>query len=361
MAGRCRLVLLAATFLTAVFLLAAGCDTGELYSELRGWFVQEQGKEEVPLPEIPSEKNSYSEVMPENEEEGFYRITFYYLAEDKGFTVPLTREIPADPGIARKTVEELVDTPELREKLEQEGLIPVLPPRTEVLGMHIEDGVARINFNSSFLRYEEEKERIILNCLLCTLKQFESIETVEIMVEGSFLDEFPGGTPGRLPMGPECRVNLEVEEELEDREDYTEVTVYFLYLSPSDNYYYIPVTRVLGKKEDTMETSVQELLKGSGERPGLFSMVPVNTELESLEFEEGVVQIHFSEELLDFRGGRKGEELMLHQVALTLYRHPEVEEVYLSVEGETSNLPYGTDLSEPLPNPLPLNRVSTGL
>jgi len=340
-------------------LVMAGGEIQELPRIASRWFGEE-GEKKSPVPPAPEkEQPGKSQVEEILEEEEFHLVTLYYLHQDKGFVVPLTRKIPRVEGIARKCLEELVDRPELREELDVYGISPSLPAGTEINGLHIEDGVAKIDFNSSFLNYDKEKERLILNSMLCTLKQFSSVDSLKILVEGSELEKFPGGTPARVALGQEYRVNMEVSEKLneEGEEDYTEVTVFFLYRAPDGSNFYIPVTRVLEKQENELKASMQELLKGPRKRPGLFSNIPSDTSLLNLKVdEEGLAMVKFTNELMNFRGGKKGEELLVNQVVLTLAAHPLVEGVKLRLEeGEIDQLPYGTDLTSPHLPPSVLN------
>ena len=53
-------------------------------------------------------------------------------------------------GIGRAALGSLVDNDELRVELAEKGLRASLPEGTEILGMTINDGLAKVDFNSNF-------------------------------------------------------------------------------------------------------------------------------------------------------------------------------------------------------------------
>ena len=212
-----------------------------------------------------------------------------------------------------------------------------------------------MDFSGSFLDYNPSCERIVLGGLLCTLRQFPDIEQLEIMVDGASPVKFPGGTPGRIPLGPECLINLEVDDELKDYRNFTAVTVYFCFLTPQERILYVPVTRVLLPADDAAAAAAGELLAGPRRGSGLFSDLPPGTSLLGLKLEEGRMVIDLTKELLAYEGGRTGPENMLNQLLLTLAQLEEVSEVQILVEGEKVRLPDGIDLTVPLKPPAVYN------
>lgn len=276
----------------------------------------------------------------------------YYPDSQWRFLVPLQRELPETDTVVRHTLEKLIDTPQLRKELEPLGLVPLLPGDTDIIGINISAGEpARVDFSGSFLGYSPSCERIVLGGLLCTLRQFSDVEKVEIMIEGDSPVKFPGGTPGLVPLGPECLINLEVDDALEDYRNFTAVTVYFCFPTPPGQSLYVPVTRALPPADDAFSAAVGELLAGPRRGSGLFSDIPPGTALRSLRLEQGVMTLDFSSELLCYQGGLTGAENMLTQLLLTLALLEGVSKVQILVEGERVKLTDGVDLTAVLKPP----------
>lgn len=309
---------------------------------------------------FPGSNSGENEELPENEfilpspprpypEAGDARLgILYYPDSQRHFLVPVCREIPYTEGIARVTLEHLVATPALTSALESMGFSASLPAGTTLLGITINEGLARVDFSTALLNYSPEEERLVLGSVLCTLMQFSSIDRVEILVEGSLQDEFPGGTPGRMPFGPECWINLEVDSNLQDYRQYTVAKLYFCYAAPTGRVFYVPVTRILEPRDDEMLAVVQELLKGPRKGSGLFSDIPPGTELLDCRLEDGLLTLDLSGELLSYQGGRTGAENIVNQLLLTLSGLPDMEVIQVLIEGEKTPMRDYPDLVSPL-------------
>jgi germination protein M len=234
-------------------------------------------------------------------------------------------------------------------------LAPALPEQTLLRGMAINEGLARVDFSASFLDYPPERERFILGSILCTLRQFSTIERVEIMVEGAKLEQFPGGTPGRMALGPQEWINLDIDDTLEDYRNFSAVILYYAHAAPNGWIFYVPVTRILPPAEDEKTTAVTELLKGPPKGIGLFSDIPRGTKLMGLQINEMVAEVNLSREFLNYQGGLTGAENAVNQVLLTLSSLEGVDQVQILIEGEKLILKDGLDLTKPLKPPDPLN------
>ncbi len=170
--------------LSCLFLLViAGCDTLML-QPAPGEATRPEG--ELKLPGAPTPPPEAGEVR---------LATLFYPDEQQRFLVPVKKAVPYTDGIARVTLEHLVPSPDSNSQLRTLGLAASLPGGTEILGLAINDEVARVEFSADFLQYPAENERLVLGSILCTLRQFSTIQQVEILVEGEQLDRFPGGTP----------------------------------------------------------------------------------------------------------------------------------------------------------------------
>jgi len=278
---------------------------------------------------------------------GDARLGYLYYMDDRNrFLVPVRREIPWVENIAASTLQLLILSEDSAEPLRELGLSPTLPSQTKIIGMAINDGLARVNFSAEFLSYPPDHERLVLCSVLCTLQQFTTIETVEILVDGEKVSQFPGGAPGRMFLGPESYINLELEPEADYR-NFTAITLFFCYLAPNGRILYVPVTRALSPVENIYQAVIQELLEGPRQGSGLFSDLPPGTELRSFDLLEGQAVLDFSEQLLHYQGGRTGAENMINQILLTLSALEEIDQVQILAEGQKVSLD-GFDLTAPL-------------
>lgn len=279
----------------------------------------------------------------------------YFADSSKNFLVPVHRPIPYSETLIRDTLIRLFPSPGSRAELRSRGLQFVLPEQLVINGISLNEGLARVDFSTSFLNYPPAEERLVLSSILCTLRQFSEISRLQILVGGAEIERFPGGTSGLTPLGPECWINLEVEEGLEDYRRFSAVKPYFCYYG-GEEILYVPVTRILAPDEQPATAAFRELLAGPKAGSGLFSEIPAGTRQLQAALEETTLTLDFSKELLGYRGGKTGADNVVHQILLTAAAIPGVEQVQILVAGQPVNIPGEMELAAPLPIPVFFNR-----
>ena len=317
------------------------------------FIAEEKEKKEPPSPE---------ETMPEDEDEmdekeeipeDMLPITVYFLEGKGRYLIPVTIPISWTESVGQASVDKLIEGPTPAQEM-RFGFTSPVPPTAEVKGLNIREGLARINLSSSFLEYDPGEEREVLDSVIFTLQQFPTVDEVEFLIEGEVIEEFPGGTPGGITFTEERGVNLEVEEDI-DLDDSRQVVLYFCVPLGEENIFYVPVTRVVDGEENNIEAALRELLEGPAPESGLFSDIPPRTQVQDISLKEGKLQVDFSQEILEYQGGRTGEENIKQQLVLTLTEIDQVETVHILIEGEERILPEGTSLEDPLRRPEVVN------
>ncbi len=287
---------------------------------------------------------------------GVLRLQVYFVEGNKHYLVPITILKPWTEGVARTALEKMIQGPSPAEEM-RFGISTPLPPQTEIAGINIREGLCRVDFSRAFLDYDPGLEREVLGSVIHTLLQFETVNEVEIVVEGSPVETFPGGTPGEGTFDKYYSLNLEVAADLEDLAGGEQYRLFFCALLGDNETFYVPVTRVLDGGKDPVETTVEELFKGPRTGSGLYSDLPTHTTLKNFSLQGGNLVINFSSELLNYQGGLSGEENIKNQLALTLTALPGVERVQILVEGEAIVFPQGTSFRYPLTSPLLFNQL----
>ena len=332
---------------SAALLLLQGC--------LQDYLPRQFASREPGEAEHPQEMEKKEAVYPEQElPPGMISVRVYFLEEKGHYLLPITQILPWTEGVARAALEKLIEGPTPAQEMRY-GLRSPLSPLTKIRGLTIRDGLAKLDLSDSFLSYDPGEERAVLNSIIFTLLQFPSVQEVELLVEGETLEQFPGGTPGGGKFSRERGINLEVPEEINFLEETRLVTIYFCTLLGDNRIFFVPVSRLVEKKKDIFEATLEELLKGPRMKSHLFSELPPGTTWREIKTEGDALIIDLSRELLNYKGGLRGEKNIYNQIALTFTEIPGVEKVHLLVEGEKITLPYGTSFREPLRPLLLLN------
>lgn len=120
-------------------------------------------------------------------------VTLYFPGESGSVLVPVTRLVYSKPDV-NTAVLELTKGPSAVSQLSD-----VLPAGCGLIGVTVENGVAKLNFTKEFvsLALDSDGGRLALKALVLTCTQFEGIDSVEIYVDGEIYD--PGENTLSVP------------------------------------------------------------------------------------------------------------------------------------------------------------------
>lgn len=268
------------------------------------------------------------------EEEGM-RKTVFYFENDDGYLVPVMRRIPWEEGIAKVTLRNMIDSPELREILDPIGLSPLLPQGTEINGMSInqETGLCKVDFSEEILNKESIKdEENLIKGVVYTLTEFPAIREVLIMVDGKVIPALKHGTSVDEPL---TRENINLLGNLEDGR--SKVVVYYKGNADSEFEYFVPVTIPTLAPQANVYTALDLLFEGPPANANLTTDIPAGVQLQGVEIKEGTafVDISLGEESLLTRDTVLNN--IIKNVGLTLSEFKDIETVELLIDGEIIN------------------------
>lgn len=268
------------------------------------------------------------------EEEGI-RKTIMYFRDADGFLVPVMRRIPWEEGIARVTLNNMIDSPELRETLKPTGLLPVIPAGTEILGISINDeaGLCKVDFSENALNNQSDKEEeSFIKGVVYTLTEFPAIKEVQILVGGKVLPSLKfGGDISR----PIARENINLVGKLE--EGRSKVVVYYKGMNEVEFEYFVPVTIPTLAPVANVYSALDLLFEGPPQDVGLFSDIPRDVMLHGVEVKNGTAYVDISYDSYSDSLEDKTFSDIVKNIGLTLSQFEEIENVELLIDGETIN------------------------
>ncbi len=314
---------------------------------LSGCSLWEQDVTEPPPEDRPSQEDFQS------------RETVFYFPDASGrIVVPVCFGIPWQEGIARATLSYAMEG-KVPQEISALGLSPLLPAGTEILGLTVSDGLARVDFNNAFLNYDISNERSYIYGLVFTLTEFPTINRVEILIDGNNPVVLPGGTVALEPFDREKGLNLEVADAAGESEQTERVVLYYLYQTAQDAFF-VPVTRVVGKVDNVVEQVIEELLDGPAPGSPLFSAIPRNVSLDSVNVQGNKVTVRLAGSLSPAGGGQLSADQIRDQLALTLTEIPGIMEIEVLVSGHAPQFGAGISFPSSFGRPKKWNYVSSG-
>lgn len=282
-----------------------------------------------------------------------------YFKGPEGYVVPYTVAIPKAEGVAKEQLEYMIKGGPIAEtEALPEGFTPLIPEGTEIIGLDIkENGVANVDLSKEFLEYEAEDEEKILGAITWALTAWDSVDKVNLWINGKPLEQMPKGkTPAVDMTRKNTAINVEVAEGVQIS-DSMPVTLYFLGQS-GDTTYFVPVTRMVQRDKDVARVAIEELISGPLQSSGLNTEILGNLEVNKITVEDETVLADFGEQLLGYGEENKVSEHAIRSIVLSLTENTGAEQVKISVDGQSKATSENASLAEPVNRPAKVNPFS---
>lgn len=276
---------------------------------------------------------SDEDIVVVEDDEGMRKTVMYFKNGD-GFLIPLMRKIPWEEGIARATLKNMIDSPELREILAPTGLLPIIPAGTEILGISVnENGLCKVDFSEDVLNNQTEKdEENFIKGVVYTLTEFPTIKEVQILVGGKIL---PSTNYGYDISKPLAREDINLIGNPEDGR--SKVVVYYKGMDREEFEYYVPVTIPTMAPVANVYSALDLLFEGPPVDMGLYSDIPRGIMLHGVEVKDGTAYVDISYDGYTDNIEDGAISNLLKNIGLTLSQFEEIENVELLIDGEAIN------------------------
>jgi len=279
-----------------------------------------------------------------------------FLIDSNGMVASQILELPLSESkeVATQVLEYLVQDGPVTEVLPN-GFRAVIPAGTEILGLNLtDDGTMIVDLSEEFSEYAPDDELKIIESVTHTLTQFESVERIQLWINGHPLDEMPvNGTPIGEGYSKANGINI-INTDTIDFVDSQAVTMYYP-ANHQDNRYYIPVTQYVESEDDNMYQSiVQALMDGPGFNTNVVHVFNGNAMLveEPALNDDGVLELIFNEAILQDDEESMISDEVMETIVRTLTEQQSIEAVNVKVEnrdelvnenGETYSEPVTAD------------------
>lgn len=280
---------------------------------------------------VSSDDKSIPDIV---EEEGLRKTTMYFQ-DSNGYLVPVMRRIPWEEGIAKSTLYNMVDSPELREVLSSSGLTPIIPAGTKINGMTIDPdtGLCKVDFTAEFTNKDnKEDEENLIKGVVYTLTEFPAVKSVKILIDGTEVNTMENGTS---IAGILNRENINLLGKSEDGK--SKVLVYYKGSSDTDFEYFVPVTIPTLAPMANVYTALDLLFEGPPADSDLRSDIPMDVNFQGVEIKDGTayVDINLGAQSILTRDATIDD--VIKNIGLTLSQFDEINAVEVLVDGEIIN------------------------
>ena len=173
---------------------------------------------------------------------------------------------------------------------------PLIPENTKLLNYSLNDKVLKLNFSKEFLLVKENDEEKMIESLIYSLCELESIDKILIYVENEKLNELPNSKV-KLPVSLDKSYGINKVYDIKSFKNVTKTTIY--YASKTDDLtYYIPITKITNNDANAVEIIVKELKTSPIYESNLISFLNASYELKNYEIMENSVNMSFDNKML---------------------------------------------------------------
>lgn len=280
--------------------------------------------------------------------------TTVYVADQNGFVVPLQVKIEKTDQIALGTLKQLITGGSGDASLVSSGFQNVLPKGTEIRGISINDGVAKVDLTKQANSFDSAlAEQRMVEGIVWSLTGLDGIKKVQLMIDGHVQPTLKNGTPVGEPISRANGINLQVMSNVSPSQS-TAVTLYFLGKSNDAKFsYLVPMTRMVPqiKDQNRVELTVAELAKGPNSA-GLEPLLSPDLKLAKSSIADRVANLEFSQGLI-----KEGADAVhvINSIVLSLSANAGVEKVMFTVGEKAPATGGGLDLSKPVSVPPTIN------
>ena len=297
-----------------------------LMLSVRGRSMEKEPYEE-PLEDIPVSETAVSASSKELQQ------TVVYYEDGDGYLVPVQRDVERQDGIAKATLNLMVQSARNDMDAARLGLIPVVPEGT-TFDLDIANGHARVDMSRAVLSAaDKQQEENLRTAIVWALTEFDTVKDVSFLVDGQQRDTLTHGTN---ISGSYTRVGLNQEEATQ--EVFGGASEVQLYFPAQDGRLLVPVSRTVYSSDD-VATAVFEFLRGPKADSGLETPLPEDTQLLGVSVKDGVVTINFSKSFTRIAEQSDGGVQAMRALMLTCTRYPGIKRVKILVDGEPYEMP----------------------
>ena len=297
-----------------------------LMLSVRGRSMEKEPYEE-PLEDIPVSGTAASASATELQQ------TVVYYEDGDGYLVPVQRDVERQDGIAKATLNLMVQSARNDMDAARLGLIPVVPEGT-TFDLDIANGHARVDMSRAVLSAaDKQQEENLRTAIVWALTEFDTVKDVSFLVDGQQRDTLTHGTN---ISGSYTRVGLNQEEATQ--EVFGGASEVQLYFPAQDGRLLVPVSRTVYSSDD-VATAVFEFLRGPKANSGLETPLPEDTQLLGVSVKDGVVTINFSKGFTQIAEQSDGGVQAMRALMLTCTRYPGIKRVKILVDGEPYEMP----------------------
>ena len=211
----------------------------------------------------------------------------------------------------------------------REGFKAVIPEGTKILDIKLENNILTINFSKEFLNVSQDTEEKMLEAIIYSLTEIDSVKKIKILVEGEHLTNLPNSNK-KIPELLDKNYGINKIYNLDSIKDTSKTTIYYL-SKYNDYYYYVPVTKISNENLEKAEIIINELKTTPIYHTNLISYLAASTNLTNYEILENSISLSFDNHLLAGIDDEDMLEEVKYAISLSIRDSYGIDEVIFNI------------------------------
>lgn len=211
----------------------------------------------------------------------------------------------------------------------REGFKAVIPEGTKILDIKLENNILTINFSKEFLNVSQDTEEKMLEAIIYSLTEIDSVKKIKILVEGKSLTNLPNSNK-KIPELLDKNYGINKIYNLDSIKDTSKTTIYYL-SKYNDYYYYVPVTKISNENLEKAEIIINELKTTPIYHTNLISYLAASTNLTNYEILENSISLSFDNHLLAGIDDEDMLEEVKYAISLSIRDSYGIDEVIFNI------------------------------
>ncbi len=212
------------------------------------------------------------------------------------------------------------------------GFKSVIPGNTKVLSLEVKDDIVTVDFSKELLSVSSMDEEKLIEAIVYTLTEEESISKVIIKVEGKVLERLPNSNK-LLPNVLDRTYGINKNYDINNLYNLTKTTIY--YSGEEDGIkYYVPVTKITNNNDEKVTVIVNELKSSLLYQSNLSSYLSNKAQLKKYELEEEVMNLTFNDKIFDSIYDKNILEEVVYTIGKSIKENYNVKSVVFYVDDD---------------------------
>ena len=251
------------------------------------------------------------------------KVGYIYLLNDNDFLVKadfLIDEYKDNTERIKCIINNLIDTSTV-----PKGLKNIIPKKTKIKGISINDDNIIINFSKDILDVSEEQQEKLIESIAFSIFEIDEVKSISILVENENINKYFKNVPNIITrdFGINKKYNITCLKDIQ------KVVVY--YINEIDNKrYLVPVTNYINDNEEKIKIIIESLSSKYIYEPNLISLLNNGTELINYEIKDDMMQLNFNNSIFMSDGNILEE--VIYTIGNSIFDSYDVNKVIFNVE-----------------------------